>query len=151
MDDNDIKKANRKAMPKFMLILVISVLVGGTIGFCAAKYELNTLANDMKSAGTFFGTYIAPWLMLAAAVIVPMICIPFIKAQKGCFPPGTVKTRKHRIQLIVSFLLSSGLQEQPLFSRISSLPLRIPADLKRLKTGAAWFRLLQALLASSAL
>ena len=53
MDDNDIKKANRKAMPKFMLILVISVLVGGTIGFCTAKYELNTLANDMKSAGTF--------------------------------------------------------------------------------------------------
>ena len=57
MDDSDIKKANRKAMPKFMLILVISVLVGGTIGFCAAKYELNTLANDMKSAGTFFGIY----------------------------------------------------------------------------------------------
>ena len=82
MDDNDIKKANRKAMPKFMLILVISVLVGGTIGFCAAKYELNTLANDMKSAGTFFGTYIAPWLMLAAAVIVPMICIPIYKGAK---------------------------------------------------------------------
>ena len=82
MDDSDIKKANRKAMPKFMLILVISVLVGGTIGFCAAKYELNTLANDMKSAGTFFGTYIAPWLMLAAAVIVPMICIPIYKGAK---------------------------------------------------------------------
>lgn len=82
MDDNDIKKANRKAMPKFMLILVISVLVGGTIGFCAAKYELNTLTDDMKSAGTFFGTYIAPWLMLAAAVIVPMICIPIYKGAK---------------------------------------------------------------------
>ena len=82
MDDSDIKKANRKAMPKFMLIMVISVLVGGTIGFCAAKYELNTLADDMKIAGTFFGTYIAPWLMLAAAVVVPMLCIPIYKSAK---------------------------------------------------------------------
>lgn len=76
MDNKEIKKANWKALPKFMLIMVISLVVGGSIGFCAAKYELSTLAGGMKSVGTFFGIYIAPWLMLAAAVIVPVVCVP---------------------------------------------------------------------------
>ena len=82
MDNNEIKKANRKALPKFMLIMVISLLVGGGIGFCAARYGLNTLAGGLKSAGAFFGTYIAPWLMLAAAVIVPMVCVPIYRRAK---------------------------------------------------------------------
>lgn len=81
-NNNEIKKTNRKAMPKFMLIMVISLLVGGSIGFCAAKYGLNTLAGGMKSAGAFFGTYIAPWLMLATAVIVPAVCVPIYKSAK---------------------------------------------------------------------
>ena len=33
MDNNEIRKANRKAFPKFMLIIVISLIVGGGIGF----------------------------------------------------------------------------------------------------------------------
>lgn len=82
MDNNEIKKANRKALPKFMLIMVISLLVGGSIGFCAAKYGMNTLAGGMKSAGAFFGTYIAHWLMLAAAVIVPVVCVPIYQSAK---------------------------------------------------------------------
>ena len=83
MDNNEIKKANRKAMPKFILIMVISSLVGGGIGFFSAKYGLNTLAGNMKSAGAFFGTYISPWLMLAIAILVPVISAPlYIKAKK---------------------------------------------------------------------
>lgn len=82
MDNNEIKKANRKALPKFILIMVISLLVGGGIGFCAARYGLNTLAGGMKSAGAFFGTYIAPWLMLAVAVVVPMVCVPIYQSAK---------------------------------------------------------------------
>ena len=74
MDKNEIKRANRKALPQFMLI------IGGTIGFCSAKYGLNTLAGGMKTAGMFFGTYIAPWLMLAAAVIVPVVCVPIYQS-----------------------------------------------------------------------
>lgn len=81
-NNNEIKKANRKALPKFMLIMVISLLVGGTTGFCAAKYGLNTLAGGMKSAGAFFGTYIAPWMMLAAAIIVPAVCVPIYQNAK---------------------------------------------------------------------
>ena len=55
MDKNEIKRANRKAPPKFMLIMVICFIIGGTIGFCSAKYGLNTLAGGMKTAGMFLG------------------------------------------------------------------------------------------------
>ncbi len=82
MDNNEIKKANRKALPKFILIMAISLLVGGAIGFCAAKYRLSSLAGSMKSAGAFFGTYIAPWLMLMTAITVPLVCVPIYRSAK---------------------------------------------------------------------
>ena len=82
MDNNEIKKANRKALPKFILIMVICLIIGGAIGFCSAKYGLNTLAGGMKTAGAFFGTYITPWLMLAIAVIVPVVCISIYRSAR---------------------------------------------------------------------
>lgn len=82
MNNKEIQSANRKAMPKFILILVICMIVGGVIGFFAAKYELNTLAGSMKSAGAFFGTNIASWLILAIAVLVPVVSVPLYKKAK---------------------------------------------------------------------
>lgn len=81
-NSNDIKEANRRAMPKFILITIICMAVGGTAGFYGAKYGVYMLAGSMKNAGAFFGMYIAPWLMLAAAVIVPVLCVPIYKNAK---------------------------------------------------------------------
>lgn len=36
--NDEIRQANRKAMPKFILILILACLVGGVIGFCAAFF-----------------------------------------------------------------------------------------------------------------
>lgn len=82
MDNNEIKKANRKALPQFKVFMAVSLIVGAVIGFCAAKYGLNTLTDGMKIAGAFFGNYIAPWLMAATAVIVPAVCIPIYRSAK---------------------------------------------------------------------
>ncbi|MDE5994333.1 MAG: DUF3169 family protein [Oscillospiraceae bacterium] len=82
MNKSEIKKANRKAMPKFILIVAISSIIGATIGFFSAKYGLSTLSDSLKTAGTFFGTYIAPWLTTAIAVIVPVISVPLYKNAK---------------------------------------------------------------------
>lgn len=82
MDNNEIRKANRKALPKFILIMVISLLVGGSIGFCAAKYGLDSLAGGLKSAGAFFGTYLAPCLMLMIAVVMPVVCVLIYRSAK---------------------------------------------------------------------
>lgn len=76
MDNNEIKKANRKALPMFLLVLAVSLAVGGFIGFFSAKYGLNELAGGMKSAGRAFGMRVAPWLLLAEAVLLPVVAIP---------------------------------------------------------------------------
>lgn len=83
MDDNEIKKANRKALPKYILILVISLIIGGAIGFLAAKYEVENLAAGIQSAGAFFAGHIAPWAMLALAILVPFVCAGLYKKAKG--------------------------------------------------------------------
>ncbi len=83
MDNNgEIKKANRKALPKFILSLVGGMIVGGFAGYFCAKYGLNALSDNLKAAGEFFGLRIAPWLMLAIAILQPILCAPFYQKAK---------------------------------------------------------------------
>ncbi len=81
-NNNEIKKANRKAMPKFILFMVICSIVGGVAGFFSSKYGLDSLAGGIKAAGESFGTHIAPWLLLAIAIIMPIISVPLYKRAK---------------------------------------------------------------------
>lgn len=82
MNKNEIKMANRKAVPKFLLIMLLSLIVGGAVGFFSAKFSLNALSDSLKSAGTFFGVYIAPYLMLAMSIVIPVVCILLYKSAK---------------------------------------------------------------------
>lgn len=75
MNNDEIKKSNRKALPMFIFIMVISLVVGGIIGFCSAKLELNNMSGHIKLIGELFGTYIAPWLMLVIAIILPVVFV----------------------------------------------------------------------------
>ena len=82
MKKDEIRNANRKAMPKFLLVLAVSMVVGGAVGYSAAKFGLDKLAGSIKNVGMVFGTHIAPWLMVAIAVIAPLICIPIYRSAK---------------------------------------------------------------------
>ena len=86
MKNDEIRQANRKALPKFLLFAIACVLAGGVIGYAsgygAANGGVAQLAGMLKEAGAFFGARIAPWLMLAAAVIVPVVCIPIYRRAK---------------------------------------------------------------------
>ncbi len=84
MDNNEIKQANRKAMPKFLLILVASAVVGGVVGYFAAMYGLDEMTVNLEAAGLFFGMHIAPWLLVAMAVVLPIVCAALYRgAVKG--------------------------------------------------------------------
>lgn len=48
----EIKQQNRKAMPKFIVIMTLSVLIGGAFGFCTSYYGLNGFAGKLTAAGT---------------------------------------------------------------------------------------------------
>lgn len=87
MKNDEIKRANRKALPKFLLFAVVCLIAGGVIGYFSgygsAKGETGKLVEIMKNAGAFFGMNIAPWLMVATAIITPAVCVPiYIKAKK---------------------------------------------------------------------
>ena len=82
MKNDEIKNANRKALPMFLLVLAVCMVVGGVAGYSAAKYGLDGMAGTMKDAGAFFGTHVAPWLMLALVLIVPVVCIPVYRSAK---------------------------------------------------------------------
>lgn len=82
MKNDEIKAANRKARPKFVLWIVICAVIGGVIGFLSAKYGLSGLTGEIKSVGAYFGTYIAPWLLLVLAVVSPIVCAVLYRGAK---------------------------------------------------------------------
>lgn len=82
-NNNEIKMANRKALPKFILIMCICMIIGGIVGYFSARYGLDSLSSSIKTAGELFGAYIAPWIMLALAVILPIISFPIYKRAKN--------------------------------------------------------------------
>ena len=82
MKKDEIRSANRKALPKFLLVLAVCAVVGGAAGYGAAKYGLDQMAGAIKNVGMVFGTHIAPWLMAAIAVAVPATCIPLYRSAK---------------------------------------------------------------------
>ena len=72
----EIKQQNRKAMPTFIVIMILSVLIGGAFGFGASYYGLNGLAGKLTAAGTYFSSRMAHWLLLALALVQPAVCLP---------------------------------------------------------------------------
>ena len=42
MERNEIKEANRKAMPGFLLLALVGAIVGGIVGFYSAEYDVNS-------------------------------------------------------------------------------------------------------------
>ncbi len=83
--DDAIRQANRKALPKFLLILFCAALVGGAFGYCAAAFGLDGLAGGLKQAGEFFSLHVAPWLLLACAVLQPILSVPLYRRAKKRF------------------------------------------------------------------
>lgn len=83
MDNTEIKKANRKAMPIFILVLAVSLILGGAAGYFSAKFGLNTLSGNIKNIGEIFGIHIAPCLLLVLTIILPIISTIFLMKAKN--------------------------------------------------------------------
>ena len=83
MKNEMIRQENRKAFPKFLGLLLVCMLIGGVFGFCASHYGLNVFADVLSSAGAYFSEKIAPWLLLAVAVLLPAVCLPVYHQAKS--------------------------------------------------------------------
>ena len=80
------KRQIEKLCLSFLLFAVVCAIVGGVIGYYsgygAAKGGMDELVGMMKETGAFFGTHIAPWLMVAIAIIVSVLCLPIYRSAK---------------------------------------------------------------------
>ena len=107
-DRNDeIRQANRKALPRFLLTMFCAALVGGTFGYCAAAFGLDGMAGGLKQAGEFFSLYIAPWLLLCCAAAQPLVSIPIYLRAKGRLAgwDGEDETVSEQVERTLSILL----------------------------------------------
>ncbi len=83
MGNEEIRNANKKALPKFLLLCIIGALIGGIAGYYIAANGLDELSGSMKLAGLKFGMYVAPWIMVVIAVAIPVMAIPYYKKAKN--------------------------------------------------------------------
>ena len=52
MTNDEIKKANRKALPTFLLVTVVCAIIGGIAGYCSARYGLDGMTGTLKQPET---------------------------------------------------------------------------------------------------
>ena len=82
MENEQIKKANQKALPKFILLCVIGGLVGGIIGHLVVAKGLDVMSGNIKAVVSKYVVLTAPWLMLALAVMLPVVTVPYYRKAK---------------------------------------------------------------------
>ncbi len=83
MKTDEIKQANRKALPKYILIMVAAFVLGGGIGFCGAYFGADQLRGALSTALSFFTEKVAPWLLPVCLVAELALCLPpYFSAKK---------------------------------------------------------------------
>ena len=84
-----LKKQTARLCRDFCFLHFVGAIVGGIVGFYSAEYDVEQLAGSMKSAGAFFGKYVSSWILLAIAVITPIVVIPvYQKTKMAAFGMG---------------------------------------------------------------
>ena len=85
MENNAVKKDNRKALPKYLLILFVAAVFGGVLGFAAGWVGHDNLSEVIASAVTNGLTAIAPWALLATSVVSLAAILWLYRGARGMF------------------------------------------------------------------
>ena len=82
MNNDEIKAANRRALPKFLCLMAVLLVLGFVLGYLSQVYGLSGLVDMVRAAAGFFGAYVAPWLMVAIAIAAPAVCMPICRSAR---------------------------------------------------------------------
>lgn len=104
MGNEEIKKANRKALPKFILLCIVGALIGGVAGYLVGANGIDTMSGDFKVVVSNYVELTAPWIMLAIAVIIPIVLVHTTGRLRSSYHSGMVKTKKYQMVSKRSFL-----------------------------------------------
>jgi len=84
--NDPVKQENKKALPKFMLIMAASVVVGVLLGFGTSFLEDTageSFGGALDAFGRFYATRLAGWLLYACPVAEFALCLPiYFNAKK---------------------------------------------------------------------
>lgn len=75
-NNDSVKQENKRAMPKFILIMAASLVVGGLLGVALVALDIERFAGALAAAGQFFTTKIAGWLLIALPFVELAVCLP---------------------------------------------------------------------------
>lgn len=85
MENNTVKKDNRKALPKYLLILFVAAIFGGVLGFAAGWVGHDNISEVIASAVTRGLTAAAPWALLATSAASLTVILWLYRGAKGLF------------------------------------------------------------------
>lgn len=81
-NNNTALQENKKALPKFILTVVLSLALGGVLGFSLVFLNLEGFEDVLAAAGLFFTNRVAAWLIIALPVIEFAVCLPIYFSAK---------------------------------------------------------------------
>ena len=70
MENSNVKKENRKALPRFFLIILVSAVFGGVLGFCSGLAGASNLPEIITSGLNHLLAVIAPWAIPVSSLVL---------------------------------------------------------------------------------
>ena len=85
MENNTVKKDNRKALPKYLLILFAAAIFGGILGFAAGWVGHDNLSEVIAASVSNGLTAAAPWALLVTSVVSLAVILWLYRSAKALF------------------------------------------------------------------
>ena len=85
MENNTVKKDNRKALPKYLLILFVAAIFGGVLGFAAGWVGHDNISEVIAAAVADGLTAAAPWALLATSAVSLAVIRWLYRSAKALF------------------------------------------------------------------
>lgn len=79
------RQENKKALPKFILIVVLSLALGGALGVALVSLSPENFEDALAAAGLFFTNHVAAWLLIALPIVEFAACLPVYFSAKRQF------------------------------------------------------------------
>ena len=83
MENNDVKRDNRKALPKYLLILFVAAIFGGVLGFAAGWMGHDSLSEAVAAAVSGFLALVAPWAIPITSAVSLAVILWMYRGAKG--------------------------------------------------------------------
>ena len=85
MENNAVKKDNRKALPKYLLILFVAAIFGGVLGFAAGWVGHDNISEVIAAVVADGLIAAAPWALLGTSVVSMVLILWLYRGAKAIY------------------------------------------------------------------